>query len=113
MACDDEIIPSQERIENVADDADLEEVYDSERHLDRPKRRIASGSVFSSSLLHPKNRRSRGIVGKKIPLTFTKDGDDAHRAISKLKLIARRQDGRLYQGAPAARYRIFPRQVKS
>jgi len=33
MACDDEIIPSQERIENVADDADLEGVYDSERHL--------------------------------------------------------------------------------
>jgi UvrD-like helicase C-terminal domain len=33
MACDDEIIPSQERIENVADDADLEVVYDSERHL--------------------------------------------------------------------------------
>ena len=33
MACDDEIIPSQERIENVADDADLEEVYDGERHL--------------------------------------------------------------------------------
>jgi superfamily I DNA/RNA helicase len=33
MACDDEIIPLQERIENVADDADLEEVYDSERHL--------------------------------------------------------------------------------
>ena len=33
MACDDEVIPSQERIENVADDADLEGVYDSERHL--------------------------------------------------------------------------------
>jgi hypothetical protein len=33
MACDDEIIPSQERIENVGDEADLEEVYDSERHL--------------------------------------------------------------------------------
>jgi hypothetical protein len=33
MACDDEIIPSQARIENVADDADLEEVYNSERHL--------------------------------------------------------------------------------
>jgi ATP-dependent exoDNAse (exonuclease V) beta subunit len=31
--CDDEIIPSQERIGNVADDADLEEVYDSERQL--------------------------------------------------------------------------------
>jgi superfamily I DNA/RNA helicase len=27
MACDDEIIPLQERIETVADDADLEEVY--------------------------------------------------------------------------------------
>jgi superfamily I DNA/RNA helicase len=33
MACDDEIIPSQERIETVADDADLEEVYETERHL--------------------------------------------------------------------------------
>ena len=33
MACDDEIISSQERIENVAEDADLEEVCDSERHL--------------------------------------------------------------------------------
>ena len=33
MACDDGIIPSQERIENVTDDADLQEVYDSERHL--------------------------------------------------------------------------------
>lgn len=33
MACDDEIIPSQERIESVADNADLEEVYDTERHL--------------------------------------------------------------------------------
>lgn len=33
MACDDEIIPSQERIETVGDDADLEEVYDTERHL--------------------------------------------------------------------------------
>jgi superfamily I DNA/RNA helicase len=33
MACDDEILPSQERLENVGDDADLEEVYDTERHL--------------------------------------------------------------------------------
>jgi mRNA-degrading endonuclease RelE of RelBE toxin-antitoxin system len=33
MACDDEIIPSQTRIETVADDADLEEVYNTERHL--------------------------------------------------------------------------------
>jgi superfamily I DNA/RNA helicase len=33
MACDDEIIPLQARIETVADDADLEEVYNTERHL--------------------------------------------------------------------------------
>ena len=33
MACDDEIVPQQERIETVADDSDLEEVYNTERHL--------------------------------------------------------------------------------
>ncbi len=33
MACDDEVMPLQERIETVGDDADLQEVYDTERHL--------------------------------------------------------------------------------
>ena len=33
MACDDEVIPLQERIEAVGDDADLQEIYDTERHL--------------------------------------------------------------------------------
>jgi hypothetical protein len=33
MACDDEIIPLQERIQTVGDDSDLQEVYDTERHL--------------------------------------------------------------------------------
>lgn len=33
MACDDEIIPLQSRIETVADNADLEDVYNTERHL--------------------------------------------------------------------------------
>jgi superfamily I DNA/RNA helicase len=33
MACDDEIIPLQERIETVGDDADLQEIYETERHL--------------------------------------------------------------------------------
>jgi superfamily I DNA/RNA helicase len=33
MACDDEIIPLQSRIETVADDSDLEEIYNTERHL--------------------------------------------------------------------------------
>lgn len=33
MACDDEVIPLQERIENVSDTSDLEEVCNTERHL--------------------------------------------------------------------------------
>lgn len=33
MACDDEVIPLQERIEMVVDESDLEEVYNTERHL--------------------------------------------------------------------------------
>jgi hypothetical protein len=33
MACDDEVIPLRERIETVGDDADLQEVYEAERHL--------------------------------------------------------------------------------
>lgn len=33
MACDDEILPLQERIATASDESDLEEVYDTERHL--------------------------------------------------------------------------------
>ena len=33
VACDDEVIPLQSRIETVADEADLEDVYATERHL--------------------------------------------------------------------------------
>ena len=33
MACDDEIIPLQVRIEAVSDSPDLEDVYQTERHL--------------------------------------------------------------------------------
>jgi superfamily I DNA/RNA helicase len=33
MACDDEILPLQDRIENVGDEGDLQEVYDTERQL--------------------------------------------------------------------------------
>jgi len=33
MACDDEVVPLQERIETVGDEADLQEVYETERHL--------------------------------------------------------------------------------
>jgi superfamily I DNA/RNA helicase len=33
MACDDGIVPDEQRVEGVADESDLESVYDSERHL--------------------------------------------------------------------------------
>jgi len=33
IACDDDVVPLQERIEAVGEDGDLQEVYESERHL--------------------------------------------------------------------------------
>jgi len=33
MACDDEVIPLQSRVESVTDQADLEDVLNTERHL--------------------------------------------------------------------------------
>lgn len=33
MACDDTVIPLQSRIESISDDSDLDEVYNTERHL--------------------------------------------------------------------------------
>lgn len=33
MACDDEVVPLQVRIESITDDSDLEEIYNTERHL--------------------------------------------------------------------------------
>jgi superfamily I DNA/RNA helicase len=33
MACDDEVLPLQGRIESAADDVELEEVFNTERHL--------------------------------------------------------------------------------
>ncbi len=42
MACDDEILPLQERIETVGDDADLREVYDTE--APSPLRRLHAGA---------------------------------------------------------------------
>jgi mRNA-degrading endonuclease RelE of RelBE toxin-antitoxin system len=33
MACDDNVLPLQERVESVADESELDEVYETERHL--------------------------------------------------------------------------------
>lgn len=54
MACDDEIIPLQERMESVTDNSDLEEVYNTERHLlyvacTRARERLLLTSVEPSS----------------------------------------------------------------
>ena len=32
-ACDDDVLPLQDRIETVTDEAELDEVYETERHL--------------------------------------------------------------------------------
>lgn len=67
MACDDEIIPLHERIETVGDDADLQEVYDTERHLlikvgDRSPVAHGQSTARSDQLLH---RRGGARVGSK------------------------------------------------
>ena len=33
MACDDDVIPLQARIETIGEDSDLKEIYETERHL--------------------------------------------------------------------------------
>ena len=33
MACDDDVVPLQERIGSVGDEADLKDIYETERHL--------------------------------------------------------------------------------
>jgi superfamily I DNA/RNA helicase len=57
MACDDEIIPHQDRIESVTDNSDLKEVYETERHLlyvactrARDRLLITSGEIPSEFL---------------------------------------------------------------
>jgi DNA helicase IV len=54
MACDDEVLPLQSRIEGVGDDGDLQEVYDTERQLlyvacTRARDRLSISGVEPSS----------------------------------------------------------------
>ncbi len=70
MACDDEIIPLQERIETVGDEADLQEVYDTERHLlyvactrARDHLLVTSGAPASEFL---DDMKSRGIASTQV-----------------------------------------------
>jgi len=76
MACDDEVIPSQARIETVADDADLEEVYNTERHLlyvacTRARDQLmVSGSSPSSEFLGRSEQQVKTVVVHQSRLFF-------------------------------------------
>ncbi len=67
MACDDEVIPLQERIEMVGDDADLQEVYDTERQLlyvasTRARDHLIVTSVEPASEFLDDLRRTPGVL---------------------------------------------------
>jgi superfamily I DNA/RNA helicase len=54
MACDDEVIPSQRRVEQTTEESDLEDVYQTERHLlyvacTRARERLTLSSSVSGS----------------------------------------------------------------
>jgi hypothetical protein len=49
MAWDNEVIPQQKRIETVADDSGLDEVYNTERHLRYILDRLLVTSVTPAS----------------------------------------------------------------
>jgi hypothetical protein len=59
MACDDEVIPLQARIEIVGDDADLQEVYETERHL-----LYVAATRARDRLLIAGRRASVGVPGR-------------------------------------------------
>lgn len=69
MACDDDTLPLQSRIETVADDADLEEVCDTERHLlyvacTRARDRLmVTGIEPASEFLEPLRRTALAQTG--------------------------------------------------
>jgi superfamily I DNA/RNA helicase len=54
MACDDEVLPLQSRIESVADEVELDDVYETERQLfyvacTRPRDRLWISGVAPAS----------------------------------------------------------------
>jgi len=50
LACDDEVLPLQARIESVADEVDLDDVYDTERQLLHVARTRARDRVLVSGV---------------------------------------------------------------
>ena len=63
MACDDEILPMQTRVESVADEVDLDDVYETERQLlyvacTRARDRLRVGSYVIGSIGDPERIRT-------------------------------------------------------
>lgn len=48
MACDDEVLPLQARLENVRDEGDLQEVYDTERQLHMIESAVLRASTWET-----------------------------------------------------------------
>ena len=64
IACDDEVLPLQERIEAVTDEADLEEVYETERHLLYVACTRARDSLWVSGVT-PESEFLRDVIGQR------------------------------------------------
>jgi superfamily I DNA/RNA helicase len=68
MACDEDVLPLQSRIESVADEVELDDAYETERQMlyvacTRARDRlmvsaIQPGSEFLSDLIHPLGERA-------------------------------------------------------
>ena len=72
MACDEEVIPLQQRIEAVADEAGLEEAYNTERHLlyvacTRARDRLLVTGVAPASEFLDDLRSTRGTTSRLSP----------------------------------------------
>ncbi len=62
IACDDEVLPLQERVEAVTDEADLVEVYETERHLLYVACTRARDSLWVSGVM-PESEFLRDVLG--------------------------------------------------
>jgi superfamily I DNA/RNA helicase len=76
MACDDEVLPLQERVEAVTDEADLLEVYETERHLlyvacTRARRALTLSWAERARGSGPVRTRSR-FIPESLPVTDTR-----------------------------------------
>jgi superfamily I DNA/RNA helicase len=68
IACDDDVLPLQERIETVADESELDEVHDTERNLfyvacTRARDRLLVSGVQPASEFFADFNAPQGMVG--------------------------------------------------